>query len=255
MEVQAQQVVLQGVFDALVPAQARDHLARGGGVLAIHAPGVLAGLLGLVHGGVGVGDQILGSGGMVRIDRHAEAAGQPQAVALEAERYAADGAHDALGERFRLLVGDVGSEDRELVAAQPREQLVAAHLGRHFAGHPDQQGVAGAVAEGVVDVLELVEVEEQQRHASAPPLSAGQHAGQLLLEAVPVVQPGERIALGQIQDLIGRLALARDVLEQPEVADQLVGCVAHRIAAARDEPSVAHLDLHRGRRVAVLGQP
>ena len=100
------------------------------------------------------------------------------------------------------------------------------------------------MAEVVVDVLELVDVEKQQCHAPLPALAAGEHPYQLLLEPVPVEQAGERIAFGQIQDLVGGLPLARDVLEQPQVADQLLHRIAHRMPATGDQTPVAHPDLH-----------
>ena len=56
-------------------------------------------------------------------------------------------------------------EDRELVAAQPREQILLAHLAREALRDLAQQVVAALVAEDVVDLLEAVEVDEQQREA------------------------------------------------------------------------------------------
>jgi hypothetical protein len=72
------------------------------------------------------------------------------------------------------------------------------------------------VAEGIVDVLEIVQVEEEERQPRGVPLRVGDHARELLVEAVAVVKPGQRIALREIDQLVGGLALARHVLEQPQ---------------------------------------
>ena len=59
---------------------------------------------------------------------------------------------------------DVGEQQQELVAALAGEQVARARgASRRRSGDPAQQLVAGGVAEGVVDELEVVEVEVQQR--------------------------------------------------------------------------------------------
>ena len=50
----------------------------------------------------------------------------------------------------------------ELVAAEARDGVGGAHAGLQQAGDVAQQAVAGAVSAGVVDHLELVEVDVQQ---------------------------------------------------------------------------------------------
>jgi hypothetical protein len=99
------------------------------------------------------------------------------------------------------------------------------------------------VAEGVVDVLEVVEIEEEQREPRALALRLRDHAREFLVEAMAVVETGERIALGEVDQLLGGLALARDVLEEPQVADGPVVRVPDGVPLLRDEPSVGELDL------------
>ena len=72
-----------------------------------------------------------------------------------------------------------------------------------------QHLVAGEVAEGVVDRLEVVDVDQQQRpgrHLAA----RARHLGlDLLLETAPVPQPGQRVLLGEsLQLLVEALAVA-----------------------------------------------
>ena len=60
----------------------------------------------------------------------------------------------------RLVRGDVGGQnDRELVAAEPGDEIVAANLRPQPVGHQPQQAIADRVAEGIVDVLEQVEID------------------------------------------------------------------------------------------------
>ena len=63
--------------------------------------------------------------------------------------------------RERAQVGLVLGQDRELVAAEPGDQVVVADEAADPLGDRDEQRVAGGVAEGVVDDLEVVEVDEQ----------------------------------------------------------------------------------------------
>ena len=69
--------------------------------------------------------------------------------------------HDLHG----LAVGHAMGDHREFVASQSRHHVA----GPHRVGQPargfDQQRVAGRMAEAVVDELEVVEVDQQRRHA------------------------------------------------------------------------------------------
>ena len=72
----------------------------------------------------------------------------------------------APGERQRLVLAlEFLGEDHELVAAEPRDRVAVAHQLGEALGDGDQQPVADVVAEVVVDRLEAVEVDEQQRDA------------------------------------------------------------------------------------------
>ena len=76
-------------------------------------------------------------------------------------------------------------------------------------GHLHQQQIAHIVAQGVVERLELIQINEQQRPVVARALT--QHHG--LLQAVeqqaPVGQAGERVIEREMADLfLGLLALA-----------------------------------------------
>ena len=72
-----------------------------------------------------------------------------------------------------LLARQVGEQQQELVAAVAGEQSTFALGAAQTTRDAPQQPVAGAVAERVVDELEVVEVDEQQRDRPlAPPRAA-----------------------------------------------------------------------------------
>ena len=58
---------------------------------------------------------------------------------------------------------DLGSEDGELVSGQSRNHVGASHSVAEDPRHTLDQGVAGGMAEAVVDSLQLVDVDDQNR--------------------------------------------------------------------------------------------
>ncbi len=74
-------------------------------------------------------------------------AGQAQAAESVVERFEAAGEVDGVA---------VGEDDEELVAAQAEERVGDAELAAQGAGDVLDRGVAGGVADGVVELLEVV---------------------------------------------------------------------------------------------------
>ena len=73
-----------------------------------------------------------------------------------------------------------------------------------------EQLVAGRMAERVVDELEAVEVEVEQRDGLALAARAGERELEVLLQQRAVRQPGERVVVGEVGDLLlGRAALGQ----------------------------------------------
>ena len=99
--------------------------------------------------------------------------------------------------RLRLRLADL--DDRELVASQPGDDIVAPGGGANpFADH-GQQPVAGVAPERFVDGLEAVEIDGQNRHGFGSGLRIGEQSGQLLVEHEPVAELGQGVdtRLGQ----------------------------------------------------------
>ena len=100
--------------------------------------------------------------------------------------------------------GDVLEQDRELVAGQPRDQVRFAHAGLQALRDFLEQVVAGQVAEAVVDHLEAVDVQVQQRAlALRVALEQREHALEPLAQVAAVRQAGQRV----VHDLVLELLL------------------------------------------------
>ena len=143
----------------------------------------------------------------------------------------------------------IGQQHRELVAAEPRERAGLRHARAQHVAELAQQQVAGAVAAGVVDDLELVEihVEQRRRLAGLAPCTAASTVGQALFELAPIDEPRQRIVAREIREPAVQLPLLAHVVEHHHGADDLAVAVLDRRrrvlnrdrrAVARDEHDV-----------------
>ena len=132
-----------------------------GRLVDLHA--ALAVTLGEVHRDVGVAHEFVSGLVVGRGHGHADAGVRDELVPRDVERFA---------ERRQHALGDADRDERVRACRQGDDELVAAEAGRHVAvadrppeslADRDQEAVAGLVAVGVVDGLEVVEVDEQDR--------------------------------------------------------------------------------------------
>ena len=208
----------------------------------------LARRLRLVHRQVGLADQLVG---VARAAAVGDADAQMNADQLVAGVHGRrERSQHPLGDRagFRDRVVDARQHHRELVAAQPRDDVLRAHGMPEPAGHGDEQRVADGVAERVVDDLEVVEVDEQD----AERLRAGRELGaQALHEQQPVGQLGERVVVGLMVELLLQRVQLRDGLLEPVVLQCHAGVVGEHfeqaaildaVAAFEPEPVREHDD-------------
>jgi hypothetical protein len=106
-------------------------------------------------------------GPVIRGDRNADARIGEELVAAGLIRFP-----DSLVDS-RYEVDDVdrtcnrGLNDRELVAAQPGDDIGLAQAGTQASGHEFQQLVSDGVPERIVHRLELIEIEVKHRYAPA----------------------------------------------------------------------------------------
>ena len=98
-------------------------------------------------------------------------------------------------ERCRALVAPGSDrEDDELVAADARDRVRLAHDRLEPARERLQHAVACAVTADVVDVLEAVEVDRDERERLARPSRAAERLLDAVVEQHAVGQPGQRVA-------------------------------------------------------------
>ena len=119
-------------------------------------------------------------------------------------------------QRRRQRFGDKGGDQRgarrvairqrddELVAAQASQQVGRLNTGAQPFGELDQQSVARRVPKGVVDVLEVIEVEEHQRELLSRRTVVDGLVDQLA-QLRTIWQPGQHVVVGEPGDLRPRL--------------------------------------------------
>ena len=128
---------------------------------------VLAGGLHVVHRDVGVLEQRVGILAVGGIERYADAGGGADLVAGDIQRPPQLLDYLLGNDRGVLGLRQLGQQDGELVPAHAGQRVAAAQTGLQARGHALEQLVALGMAEGVVDQLEAIEVDEQQRDQAA----------------------------------------------------------------------------------------
>ena len=128
------------------------------------------------------------------------------------------GRADHLDDALRQCLGAPAAlgrdlQDRELVAAEPRDRVDLAHAAAQPLRHLTQQLVAGRVAERVVDLLEAVEIDQQQREALAVAALARERVLDAVAQQHAVGETGERIVMRHVGDLVGAALALGDVGE------------------------------------------
>ncbi len=185
--------------------------------LRVEGNPVLAGALGEIERGVGGAEQGIGVPTVLGENRGADADGHLDAAFPEVEGCAA-GIEQALRHGRGLGgVDQVGGDQGELVAAETGDRVRAAHRGHDPLGELAQQEIAGGVTEGVVDLLEAVDVE----HHDGGPGAVARRARQRLLDAVDhqqtVRQVGQRVVGEQMADAVFRPAAVGNLAQQCRV--------------------------------------
>src|SRR6185295_2220908 len=225
---QKEPLLVQGVLNPVDPLHRAVALDQRGVVLLVFVDPAPAALFGDVAGGVGRGEQLhpVGSSGG---DRHqADRNPDLEAALLPGETEGADGGADLLRDAPRAIEIRVFEQDAELVAAEPREDVVRpdprSQQGRQLA----QQLVSRQMPRGVVDQLELVEVEVEQRVSASLAAGARDAGVDQLFELAPVDQSGELVVAREVGHLALHPANPGDVLEHQDGAANGARGVADR---------------------------
>ena len=153
----------------------------------------------------------------------------------------ADRLADLLGPPLRVRERRRRQDEHELLAAVPARDVPRPRRAAEQRAEARQDDVARLVAEGVVEVLEPVDVEEDQRQRPVLALRAAQLPIERLLHVPAVEQPGQRVAD----------RLAAQGLPEPDVRQGERELLGHRHGEAH--PGLAQASLGRPRRGARRG--
>ncbi len=136
-------------------------------------------------------------------------------------------------------VGLVQAEQGEFLAAQAAQQHLRKGRGQG-AGEHHQGAVAAGMAEAVVDLLEVIEVEHRHADFTALALRLLQQLQTLLVEGAAVVQPGQRVELRglfqraqQVAALEGGHHPAVELLGAERLAQEVIGAVLDELRTER----------------------
>ncbi|MNO75782.1 hypothetical protein D3C76_668410 [compost metagenome] len=141
------------------------------------------------------------------------------------------------------------SEDHgELVATQTGQGVVLAQLAAQALAQGAQQLVAETMAEGVVDVLEVVQVQAQRSGQFLAVVAAHQGLLEPLVEQRAVGQPGERVVMGHVVDLRMGGQLFGGVLgDEQHVVGLPLPVLAEQGTAAQGTRATGGVDARLGR--------
>ena len=180
--------------------------------------------LGVIEREVGIGDQVVGIAPVVGRDRDAGAAADVQDVVGDVERLRELREHrvDDLGDDARIAA--VRDDHDEFVAAEPADLAAARGHAGEALRHLDQQPVAGRMTDGVIDVLEAVEIEQRDGGRAT-----GFQSDQLVVERHAIGQAGQLIEVREVAELLlGLLAVGDVVIGPGNAPDGAVGIVHRR---------------------------
>jgi PAS domain S-box-containing protein len=188
---------------------------------------VLALLLGGVHGLVGMTQQGVGVGIVMRVQREANA-GRHLHLGIANGHGLGNAAQHALQHAVAFLgVAQVGQQQHKLVAAQAGQGVVFAQHCLQAAGNFNQQLVAHVVAMQVVHFFEAVQVEHAHGQGELVAPCAGQGHFHAVTQQAAVGHARQHVVLGNVGQL-GLVGLQpRDVAEHGQVVRQLAIVALH----------------------------
>ncbi len=172
---------------------------------------------------------------------------------------------DQLRSRFRARdVRHPRAEDRVLVATEPRDERLGGEARAQTTPDLDQHAIADLVAERVVDHLEPIEIDKQQRRRAVAAPFAAQNVRDPLDEERPVGQArelvvaSERVVVLRLAAQAARCARDDPIQDRPHERqpDRDEQRDRARIGAeCGSERAVAEVDLERPRRPFARSEP
>ena len=195
--------------------------------------------LGLVHRQVGVLEQLLNTACLLAKERNAHA--QRGVVAERVQRIGhVQRGHYMVGHQRGFSSGlvDVGAEafqeHHKFVSAKTRHRIGFTHTGPQAVCHLLQKVVAGVVPQRVIKVLEVVQIDEQQRAMRLRTYRCQRGPVQAVHQQPAVGQLGQHVVKRQPLDLAFCLLALCDVASHTLIAAQRTVGMKYRHTADRD---------------------
>ena len=168
----------------------------------MHLPPPAPGALCLIESDIGAVDQFVGRHRWLGHHGDPDAGRNVGGLVGYHHRRVLEGRKDASSGRRPFLNGAQFREQYgEFVAPEARHQIFTTNDPTQRLGHLTQHVVAGGVAEGVIDLLEAVEVEKQHARHTGVALEAGDRTLHRLAKGQPVGQTREDIRAGLMDQL------------------------------------------------------
>jgi hypothetical protein len=109
------------------------------------------------------------------------------------------GSADARGSSCGFVLGcHLVEDDHELVTSHSEQDVLASNGATQTCGHGLEQTIAHLVAQSIVDELEAIQIQKDERHQGSGRLGGGKHVGQGRRHVVPIRQPGELIVVSHV---------------------------------------------------------
>ena len=174
----------------------------------------VAALLGQVHGGFGLTQQLGRVAAVVGDHDQPCTCGQVQGLPIQRQGFANAGQHTLyrIGRRCRCFfqgVAQIAEQQRKRIAVHAGQGLAMAHPLLHASGHGAQYGIAHGHAQRIVDGLEAIQIQGGQGRAAWTAVHGGQLTGHTFQQQPTVGQASQGIEVGQLADFcLGLQALA-----------------------------------------------
>ena len=221
------------VQDKLFPADDFAHLfghatSAADGILGVEAMAAATGTLAVFESGIGHGKQAFGIQSVCWVAGDADADRQFVLVALDDERCCQDAAYASCHLGAQTLVVDTTQDERELVAADARHQVIGAGGGGQ-ARHDFEQNLVGSdLTEAVIDLAEAVDVEQQQGKTTLAGMREADDLAELCNQRGAARQAGQVVDDRQAAGQVGVRGAGEIFFLDSQIADDLASVVTHR---------------------------
>ena len=194
-----------------------------------------------VHRDVRPLQQHLGRRAVFREAGDAEAGADAERAMIDDARLLDLVQHFLRREQRPVDVGD-RQHDRELIATQARHRVGVPEHPAHPRRDALQDAIAGMMPQRVVDRLEAVEVEDQQRERGARAVGDAQRLRETIVQQQAVRQIGQRVVIRQVRET---LLDAPPLAARAGLAQLALDCRRQALQPALEDV-VARADPHRG---------